>query len=94
MVAIPLTDLTKSGAKNIIPWGKAQEGAYQRLKSLLAKRPILKIADFNKTFILKTDASEINLGGCLLQEHDGTYFSVTYINFCPATALQTFRWLD
>ena len=48
------------------------------LKHELAKKPVLKLADPNKTFVLRTDASEVGLGTVLLQDHGGTLFPVAY----------------
>jgi hypothetical protein len=46
------------------------------LKDKLTHAPLLQLPDFNKTFELECDASEIGLGGVLLQERKPVvYFS-------------------
>ena len=55
--------------------------AFQRLKELLCSAPILRSPDFNKPFILQTDASDRGIGAVLSQEdpegeeHPIVYFS-------------------
>ena len=53
-VAAPLTDLTRKGQPNKIRWGQAQEKAFSSLQVCLLKRPILKLPDHSKPFILRT----------------------------------------
>lgn len=48
------------------------------MKQLLGSKPILKLPDVQKPFILRTDASEYGIGAVLLQEHDGHLFPVSY----------------
>ena len=57
-VAAPLTDLTQKGQPSKVEWGDAQEKAYQTIKILLTSDPILQLPDPEKTFILRTDASD------------------------------------
>ena len=40
--------------------------------------PILKLPDFNKCFILQTDASNLGVGAVLVQEEDGIKMPVAY----------------
>ena len=56
-VAAPLTDLTRKGQPNKIRWEQAQEKAFSSLRDCFLKRPILKLPDHSKPFILRTDAS-------------------------------------
>ena len=77
-IAAPLTDLTKKGKPNMIEWGPAQEKAYATLKQLLASKPILKLPEFDKTFILRTDASQEGVGAILLQKSDSELFPIAY----------------
>ena len=77
-VAAPLTDLTKRGCPNKIVWGDAQERYFVILKKLLSSNPVLRLPDLSREFILQTDASEVGLGACLLQDFDGQKFPVAY----------------
>ncbi len=74
----PLTDLTRKGQPNKVVWGDAQEKAYQTLKHRLVSKPILRMPDLDKNFILRTDASDTGLGAVLLQQHDDGLFPVCF----------------
>ena len=74
----PITDLTKNRAPNQVHWGEAQEKAFVDVKRILSSGPILKLPDLSKVFILQTDASNLGMGACLMQEHDGKRHPVMY----------------
>ena len=82
-IATPLYDLTsgdnkdkKSEHVNLSP--KARE-AFDRLKAACLQGPILSFPDFNKLFLLETDASGRGLGAVLSQkEVDGRYHPIAY----------------
>jgi len=63
--AAPLTALTKKHAKWI--WGPVEKEAFCRLKKDLTASPVLACADFERTFVLQTDASTTGLGAVLTQ---------------------------
>ena len=48
----PLSDLMRKGQPNKVEWGKAQEKAYQSIKALLTKEPVLRLPDSGKTNLL------------------------------------------
>jgi hypothetical protein len=77
-VALPLTDLTRKGQPERVKWEVQQENAYKSLKSYLSNPPILKLPDNTKTFILKTDSSNVGVGAILMQEHDGIFHPLAY----------------
>ena len=82
-IAAPLYDLTsgdnkdkKSEHVNLSP--EAHE-AFNRLKAACLQAPILAFPDFNKPFLLETDASGRGLGAVLSQKQvDGWYHSIAY----------------
>ena len=45
---------------------------------MLCSTPILKLPDFDRSFVLKTDASDKGIGAVHLHEYDGEYFPVAY----------------
>ena len=59
-------------------WEDRQQTAFEKLKTMLTKPPILAYADYTKSFILHTDASSKGLGAVLYQNHDGIEHVVAY----------------
>lgn len=80
-VAAPLTDLTKKSAPTQVQWTPTCDQAFGKLKELLCSKPVLNTPDFNKPFILQTDASNQGVGAVLTQiddnseEHPIAYYS-------------------
>ncbi|XP_037521061.1 uncharacterized protein LOC119397715 [Rhipicephalus sanguineus] len=74
----PLSDLTRKGLPNNVNWGADQENAFAQLKKRLTTAPILKLPDFERQFVLRTDASDRGIGAVLLQEHDHVLHPVAY----------------
>ena len=65
-IAVPLTNLTKK----TISWNwtpKCQE-AFERLKRCLTEAPLLRAPDESKPYEVVVDASDLGLGGVLLQD--------------------------
>ena len=80
VVAEPLTELLKKRAPNTVQWTSAQQEAFDTLKSLLCKEPILRLPDASQPFVLRTDASQAGVGAVLLQEHNGELYPVSYFS--------------
>jgi len=85
-IALPLTNLTKTTpntlkdqSKRKFEWTAECEEAFNRLKHNLISPPVLRYPDFNKSFILMTDASNGALGAVLGQETDeGKDYVIAY----------------
>ena len=77
-IAAPITDLTKKGQPNQVQWTNAQENAFSTLKQRLATAPILRLPDPTKSYVLRTDASDVGLGAVLMQIEDDVKFPVCY----------------
>ena len=60
--------------------GKRTENSYLEILDSLSKEPILKLPDYDKDFILKTDASGVGFGGALVQIHDGIEHPVSFFS--------------
>ena len=67
-VASPLFSLTHKDSDFV--WSEECRNAFNHLKSLLTNAPLLVFPDFEKEFILETDASGVGLGAVLAQEQD------------------------
>ena len=67
-ISAPLSDLTKKGQPTCVQWGNPQEKAFVDLQESLLRRLILRVPDYTKTFVLKTDASNRALRDTLMQQ--------------------------
>ena len=65
-IARPLTELTKKDGD--LTWGAEQRKAFQQLKMALVTAPVLRLPDFDREFIVITDASQVSVGGILTQD--------------------------
>lgn len=59
-------------------WTKEHDEAFEAVVSELAKYPILRMPDFDKPFILRTDASDFAFGAALVQVHDGVEHPIAF----------------
>ena len=69
-IAAPLTDLTKKGRAEVWSpdvWGAKEEEAFRRLKTAMLTAPVLQLPDFDREFVVTTDASEVSVGAILQQ---------------------------
>ena len=70
MVA-PLHECTKGKQKNEpIVLSKTQLEAFEKLKDTISRAPVLRIADSEKKFLVRTDASNFAVGGVLMQQDE------------------------
>jgi len=67
-IAKPLFSLLKKKAQFL--WTDKENESFEELKRRLITAPILRMPDFSKQFIIRTDASFFGLGGVLLQNDD------------------------
>ena len=79
-IAAPLYDLTRQRNPNTVRWTPETQAAFDTLKAILCEEPVLISPDFNKPFVLHTDASATGLGAVLAQIVDGDEHPVTYIS--------------
>ena len=67
-IASPLFKLLKKDA--VFEWHQDQQEAFEALKIMLMTSPVLARPDWEKPFILQTDASALGLGAILTQKDD------------------------
>ena len=65
-VLAPLAKLTSKSAK--WQWGPKEAQAFKMAKKIMAKEALLAYPDFNKPFVIHTDASHYQLGGVISQD--------------------------
>jgi hypothetical protein len=66
-VATPLTNLLKKSS-GIYEWDGACKEAFETLKNILVKAPMLKLPDFDKDFEIHSDAFDFAIRGVLVQD--------------------------
>ncbi|KAF1314711.1 Retroelement pol polyprotein, partial [Globisporangium splendens] len=66
-LALPLSSLAKKDTK--WEWNEPQRMAFDALKEALQQAPVLKLPDYDREFIVTTDASGHCIGGVLSQKY-------------------------
>lgn len=79
-LAAPLTDLTRKEAPNPVKWSLKCEQSFVALKNAMCSFPVLCSPDFQKRFVVQTDASDVGLGAVLLQGDEGEERPVLYLS--------------
>lgn len=67
-VVFHMTELLKAKVKFV--WSNECQQAFENIKSLMCSSPVLIAPQFDKTFMLQVDASQVGAGAVLLQEDD------------------------
>lgn len=65
-IALPLYHLLKKDVPFL--WGPPQQEAFEALKTALTTAPVLQYPDYDKPFIVNTDASDTAVGAVLMQD--------------------------
>lgn len=74
----PLSQVTKSGAKEKFFWSEIQQQALSKLKNRLCFGPMLRLPDQQEPFEIETDASDYAIGAVLARYgHPMAYHSET-----------------
>ena len=71
-----LRQLTKKASEFV--WTDRHCSEFEDIKSELCRAPILTYPDWDKTFVIQTDASIVGLGAVLMQKHDQGYKVIEY----------------
>ena len=79
-ISLPLSDLTKKNVPNKVKWSDIHQKAFDALKKEICTNSVLRSPDFNRKFILQTDASQYGLGAVLEQEFEDGRRPVMFIS--------------
>ncbi|CAM5174234.1 unnamed protein product [Eretmochelys imbricata] len=80
-VATPITELCKKGKPDKVVWTEQCQEAFRALKEALVSGPVLANPDFDKPFVVFTDASDTGLGAVLMQEDEkGERHPIVYLS--------------
>ena len=74
----PISDLLKKPVREPLPWTDDLRSRFELLKQALSSSPVLRLPDSDKTFVLRTDASNYGLGAVLLQYHEDRPHPIAY----------------
>jgi len=75
-MASVLHGLKKKGARFV--WADEHAAAFDSLKQALCEAPVLQTPDFDKEFVLATDASDVAISAVLQQRIDGGLAPISY----------------
>jgi len=75
-ILLPLTHLLKKNVKFV--WSESCQNSMEKLKDIISSPPILQYPDFEKTFLLTTDASNGALGAILSQGEIGQDLPIAF----------------
>ena len=75
-LAAPMTDLTKKDRAFV--WDDGAEKSFNQLKTAMVTAPVLQLPDFEREFVVTTDASEVSVGGILQQDFGNGLQPVCY----------------
>ena len=79
-ILAPITELKKTKTLKKWEWTKEAQHAFDTVKKVVENAPILRYPNFDKPFVVITDASNYAIGGALLQHN--TNGQLQPIEFC------------
>ncbi len=89
----PLRQLLKKNVKFL--WGSKEQKTFEKLKKILTEAPVLLFPNFNKLFVLCTDASLKGLGAVLEQEDEnGNLRPIAYASRSLTPAEKNYHTTD
>ncbi|GBL86051.1 Retrovirus-related Pol polyprotein from transposon 17.6 [Araneus ventricosus] len=82
LISAPLTNVLKGKVKKeTVNWAEECNRAFTELKNRLTEMPVLYAPDYNREFIVQTDASDLGIGIVLSQRDDkGEEHPVLYLS--------------
>lgn len=86
----PLSELLKTKSKTI-KWSDEAENAFGAVKERLITAPVLRSPDFNREFMIQTDASDVAVAGVLTQTQDGHEYVISYFSHKLSTPQRNYH---
>jgi hypothetical protein len=90
-IAAPLTNLLKKSTVTY-KWEEACDKAFEALKGILVKAPVLKLPDFDKDFEIHSDTSDFAIGGVIMQDGRPVAFERRSFQHNPSTPFNAGSW--
>ena len=75
-----MSPLLRAAQEKVITWTQECQYAFDTIRELLMKEPILKLPKFDLDFEVHTDACDYGVGGVLVQHHDKEEHPVAYFS--------------
>lgn len=79
-IATPLTDCLRGKGKKIWHWSPDCKKAFLEIKHQLGRAPVLRAPDFQRPFLVATDALARGLGAVLSQDFEGEEHPIIFIS--------------
>lgn len=89
LMAKPLTNLTRKDQK--WTWESKEQKSFDSLKEKLISRPVLAVYNPNAETEVHTDASQLGLGGILMQKFEDKFHPVAYYSRNTTDAEQKYH---
>lgn len=80
LVGLTAKERAKKIGRQMVIASQDKLDALEKLKKLLSCAPVLRYPDYEKPFVLYTDASGKGIAGALHQEHDGKQHPIVFIS--------------
>ena len=79
-ITAPISDFTKGRTKGPITWTDECAKAFDKIRQILSTKPVLKLPITSEKFYVRTDASNVGIGGVLMQMHDKLLHPVAFVS--------------
>ena len=89
-IASPLLNLTKKVSAPL--WTNECQDSFDKIRTILSSEDgVLRLPDLDKVFIIECDASDLGVGGVLLQDQpDGSRLPITYFSKSLSSAQKNY----
>ena len=78
-IAFPLSELTAKSKPQKLNWTSEQQNAFDKLRSTLTSKPVLRPPDMSKDFQLYVDSSKISVSAILMQKEDANEDEIGHV---------------